>query len=85
MNTHDSRPPGPDLDDPRVALQRAEGHLAFDGEVEQPSWSGRPHADACFRTLRQDRVDDLDAAGGVAEAVPRDVKNYGWCQSAAHV
>jgi hypothetical protein len=60
---------GVELHDACVALERAEGDLAFDREVEEPSRSRRAHTDPRLGTLRQNRVDDLDAAGRMTEPV----------------
>ena len=59
-----------ELDDARIALQRAKRDLAFDRQVKEPAWRGRANTDACFRTLGQDGVDDFDGTRGVPEAVP---------------
>ena len=69
-----------DLDDAGVAFERAEGDLAFDGQVEQPARRGRADADARFGTLGEDGVDDLDGARGVAEAMAGYVEDDRGCQ-----
>ena len=62
-------------EDWEVELERAEGDLALDREVEEPSRSGGPHADARFGALGQDGVDDFDGPGRVPESVARNVED----------
>ena len=63
------------LHDARVGLERAEGDLAFDRQVEQPPRRGRADADARLGPPGEDRVDDFDDARGVAEAMPGNIED----------
>ena len=71
-----------DLHDAGVAFQRAVSDLALDAQVEQPPRRRGADADAGFRALGKDGVDDLDGARGVSEAVTGNIKDDRWCQSA---
>jgi len=70
-----------DLHHARIRLQRAEGDLALDGQIEQPPRRRRADANARFGPAGEHGIDDFDRARRVTESVTGDVEDDRLSQS----